>query len=125
MTSEKDSSVSGIVMGDGATLSAKNVAVGDRATINDSSEQEIGIGLEISELRKLLEEAPLAEDDMQAAKEAVDVIEEEADNDSTTCGEKIKDALGVLEKLGKASSALVPLADRLFPILSRIAKTFF
>ena len=125
MTSKKDSSISGIAMGDGATLSAKNVAVGDGATINDTSVQTMGIGLEISELRRLLEQASLAEDDMRTANEAVDVIEDEADSNSATSGAKISNALGILEQLGKASSGLFPLADRLFPILSRIAKALF
>ena len=125
MTGKKGLSNFGIAMGDGAKLSAKNVAVGENPTINDSSEQKIGIGLEISELRRILEAAPLTEGDMQTAKDAVDTIEQSADGNPTTSGPKIKDALGVLEKLGKTSTALFPLADRLFPILSRIAKALF
>lgn len=125
MTSKKGSSNFGISMGDGATLSAKNVVAGKNATINDLSEKKIGIGSEISELRSLLQEASLAEDDMRTAKEAVDAIEQEADRNSAASAAKIKDALGVLEKLGKASSALFPLAGRLFPLLSRIAKALF
>jgi len=110
----------GIIIGDGGNFTSSNTAVGENATINSSGDQSIGIVDELAELGEIFSGVELEDHTKTAALEAVDTLKIEAEKGDDGNSDSIRSALGILEGIGKASSALVPLADRLFPLLTRL-----
>lgn len=125
MSNKKDTSNSGIIIGDGGSISAETIVTGDHNTLNVKSEKNIRIGTELDELRQIFSEATLDKNDEQAAQEAIKTLEEESEKGPQANGATMKNALSILEGIGKASSSLFPLADRLFPLLTRIGNAIF
>ena len=125
MNKKKEQSNAGIIMGDGSNLSATNVVAGDGATINSVVDRQFNIASEIIELKKILTEASLIDKQKEEALSAVETIEQEAKKGKKIDSAKIKAAFEILESLGKASSAFLPLADKIPSFLKSIGRAIF
>lgn len=121
MTARSDKGNSGIQMG-GGNLTANNLAVGDGASIRTGDAVQALDPVDLAALRQLLAGSRLPDPDKADALQAVAEIEEEAAKD-TPDPSRIETALARLTQLGKASAALIPLADKLAPLIRRIAMT--
>ena len=121
----KHQSNNGIIIGDASNVSAANIAVGDGATINSGSATSNSVMPEFDELRKLLSNVEIKKEQKEKALDAIKTIEGEADKGDKANGKKIRSAVGFLENLGKASSSLFPLVDRLIPLVKSFFSAFF
>ena len=107
---------------DGGSLSAKNVASG-RGAVASSSDVTVSNLDSLFELRELVTGSDLSAEDRVEACNAIDAIEGETKKDQPDKS-KVDLALHRLESLGKASTALFPLADRLLPLLKKVSSLF-
>ena len=125
MTKKIIHSNAGIILGDGSNLSATNVAVGDNATINSTVGKQFNITSEIANLRKIFSESDLESGQQETALGAVETIEVETEKEDGGDKSAIQSALAILESIGKTSSSLFPLADRVLPLLKSIYAAIF